>query len=227
MRWSMRWSMRRLMVSPGRRSRLRRAMENLLRYLGHWIVRLVCLGLGLGLCSSTVLARPFDTILDGRDERIMLGGNDPVAYQRLQRAVPGRPELRVEYEGVVYRFSSPTFREEFIRDPARWTPAFGGHCAQSMAHALPVAARAEVFEIIDGRLHLFSSERARGWFLMDRERNLELAQRWWRDEVAGSSLLLQRAWRMVVPVPNRRAPEDLERDYRERLHGGRSSGAQP
>jgi hypothetical protein len=90
-----------------------------------------------------------------------------------------------------------------------------------MAHALPIPARADVFEVIDGRLHLFGSERSRALFLMERESNLQLANRWWRDEVAGSIVVLQRAFRTIVPVPNRRDPEALERDYRDRLHTGR------
>jgi hypothetical protein len=39
--------------------------------------------------------------------------------------------------------------------------------------------------------------------------------------VGGSIVVLQRAFRTIVPVPNRRDPEDLERDYRDRLHTGR------
>jgi YHS domain-containing protein len=151
----------------------------------------------------------------------MLGGHDPISYYRQARPTLGRPEIRVELDGVVYRFASEAARTEFQRDPARWLPAFGGHCAYGMVHALPIHARADIFEILDGRLYLFASERSRAWFLMERELNLQLASRWWRDEVAGSIVVLQRAFRTVVPVPNRRDPEDLERDYRDRLHTGR------
>ena len=187
-----------------------------------WLVVVTGLGLGsfIGLAEGA-LARPFDTIDDRRDARLMLGGHDPVSYYRQARPTLGRPEIRVELDGVVYRFASEAARAEFQRDPARWVPAFGGHCAYSMVHALPIHARAEIFEILDGRLYLFGSERSRAWFLMERELNLQLASRWWRDEVGGSIVVLQRAFRTIVPVPNRRDPEDLERDYRDRLHTGR------
>ena len=187
-----------------------------------WLVVVTGLGLGsfIGLAGGA-LARPFDTIDDRRDARLMLGGHDPISYYRQARPTLGRPEIRVELDGVVYRFASEAARAEFQRDPARWVPAFGGHCAYSMVHALPIHARAEIFEILDGRLYLFGSERSRAWFLMERELNLQLASRWWRDEVGGSIVVLQRAFRTIVPVPNRRDPEDLERDYRDRLHTGR------
>jgi len=187
-----------------------------------WLVVVTGLGLGsfIGLAGGA-FARPFDTIDDRRDARLMLGGHDPVSYYRQARPTLGRPEIRVELDGVVYRFASEASRGEFQRDPARWVPAFGGYCAYGMVHALPIHARAEIFEILDGRLYLFGSERSRAWFLMERELNLQLASRWWRDEVGGSIVVLQRAFRTIVPVPNRRDPEDLERDYRDRLHTGR------
>lgn len=184
------------------------------------VVTVLCVGSFFGLAGGA-LARPFDTIDDRRDARLMLGGYDPISYYRQARPTLGRPEIRVELDGVVYRFASESARTEFQRDPARWLPAFGGHCAYGMVHALPIHARADIFEILDGRLYLFASERSRAWFLMERELNLQLASRWWRDEVAGSIVVLQRAFRTVVPVPNRRDPEDLERDYRDRLHTGR------
>lgn len=181
----------------------------------------VLVWLGAVVAVSASWARPFDTVSDRRDTRLMLGGHDPLSYHRQVRPTPGRLDLRVEFDGVTYRFASENARTEFQRDPTRWVPAFGGHCAYGMAHALPVPARADVFEIMDGRLYLFASERARALFLMERERNLQLANRWWHDEVAGSIVVLQRAFRTIVPVPNRRDPEDLERDYRDRLHTGR------
>jgi len=184
------------------------------------VVTVLCVGSFFGLAGGA-LARPFDTIDDRRDARLMLGGHDPISYYRQARPTLGRPEIRVELDGVVYRFASESARTEFQRDPARWLPAFGGHCAYGMVHALPIHARADIFEILDSRLYLFASERSRAWFLMERELNLQLASRWWRDEVAGSIVVLQRAFRTVVPVPNRRDPEDLERDYRDRLHTGR------
>ena len=182
---------------------------------------LVLVWLGAVVAVSGVWARPFDTVSDRGDARLMLGGQDPLSYHRQVRPTPGRIDLRVELDGVTYRFATESTRAEFQREPVRWIPAFGGHCAYGMAHALPIPARADVFEVIDGRLYLFGSERSRALFLMERESNLQLANRWWRDEVAGSIVVLQRAFRTIVPVPNRRDPEALERDYRDRLHTGR------
>lgn len=203
---------------PGRVSRALVARIALMVWLG--VVTALGVGGLMGLAGGA-LARPFDTVNDRRDARLMLGGHDPISYYRQARPTPGRPDIRVEIDGVIYRFASESARAEFQRDPARWVPAFGGHCAYGMVHALPIPARADVFEILDGRLYLFSSERSRAWFLMEREVNLQLASRWWRDEVGGSIVVLQRAFRTIVPVPNRRDPEDLERDYRDRLHTGR------
>ena len=133
----------------------------------------------LGLCFFSALFLSSCAWLnfgpDGGERNLMLRGNDPVGYFTAGIAMPGRPELRAEHDGVFYRFANETNRRLFITSPDRYVPQFGGLCANGMVYALPVDGQADAFKIVDGKLYLFGSRRAKQYFEMDQERNLRLA----------------------------------------------------
>src|SRR6185436_4803335 len=163
-----------------------------------------------------------NVVSDRGDDKLMLNGNDAVAYFTAGKPVPGRPELKTEHRGLAYRFASEESRRQFITHPARYEPQFGGFCAQSMAYAVPVAADASTFKIIDGRLYLFASPRARLYFEMDQERNLGLARKYWESEVQDSNWRFQSMKRMVLRVPNYKTDNELAEEYQRRF--GRKPG---
>ena len=70
-----------------------------------------------------------NTIADGDDRALMLRGNDPVAYFTEKRAVKGDPAIKAERDGATYRFASSANRDAFLKDPARYEPAYAGFCA--------------------------------------------------------------------------------------------------
>jgi YHS domain-containing protein len=154
---------------------------------------------------------------DGDDGNLMLGGNDAVAYFAAGKPVPGRREIKTDHRGLTYRFASEESRRQFITNPERYAPQFGGFCAQSMAYAIPVQTNGTIFKIIDGKLYLFASPRARLYFEMDQERNLQLAWHYWETEVQDSNWLLQSFGRMFIRVPEYKSDRDLAREYERRF----------
>jgi YHS domain-containing protein len=164
-----------------------------------------------------------NVVSDGADDKLMLHGNDAVAYFTAGRPVAGRPDIKTDHHGLTYRFASEESKRQFITHPARYEPQFGGFCAQSMAYAVPVAADASTFKIIDGRLYLFASPRARLYFEMDQERNLGLARKYWESEVQDSNWRFQSMKRMVLRVPNYKTDNELAEEYQRRF--GRKPGA--
>ena len=158
-----------------------------------------------------------DVVSEGGDGNLMLHGNDPVAYFVSGKALPGRSDIKTEHRGLTYRFVSDEDRRQFITSPERYVPQFGGFCAQSMAYAVPVPADAGMFKIIDGKLYLFASARARLYFEIDQERNLKLAWHYWDTEVADSSWRLQ-AWRRALfRVPEFKNDAQLAEEYQRRF----------
>ncbi len=65
--------------------------------------------------------------------------------------------------------------------------------------------------MIDGKLYIFGGQGSKDAFELDEKTNLALAERYWKDEVAGNNSFLQRAKRLVFRVPHYRSGEDLAR----------------
>jgi len=167
--------------------------------------------------TLTACGGSMNVVSEGGDSNLMLRGNDPVAYFAAGQPLPGRSDIKTEHRGLTYRFASDENRRQFITNPERYLPQFGGFCAQAMAYAVPAPADAGTFKIIDGKLYLFESPRARLYFEMDQERNLKLAWHYWDSEVAGSSWRFQSWKRLVFRVPNYKSNAELAKEYERRF----------
>jgi len=163
-----------------------------------------------------------NVVSEGGDSDLMLRGNDAVAYFTAGKAVAGRSEIKTRHRGLTYRFATEENRRQFITSPERYAPQFGGFCAQAMAYAIPAETDANTFKIIDGKLYLFASPRARLYFEMDQERNLKLASHYWEAEARDSNWHLQSFKRLLVRVPHYKSNADLAEEYEKRF--GRKPG---
>lgn len=184
----------------------------------HGGLRLAELG-AAALCAALLAGcGTLDVVSEGGDSNLMLHGNDPVAYFAAGKAVPGRPELKALHRGATYRFTSEEHRRQFITNPERYAPQFGGFSALAMAYAVPAATDASTFKIVDGKLYLFENPRTRLYFEMDQERNLREARRYWETEVRdASSWQLQALWRQLWRVPGYKSEADLAAEYERRF----------
>jgi len=172
----------------------------------------------LVLSCSLAACGTLDVVSEGGDSNLMLRGNDPVAYFSAGEAVAGRPDLKALHLGAMYRFTSEDHRRQFITNPERYAPQFGGFSALEMAYAVPAATDASTFKIIDGKLYLFENPRSRLYFEMDQERNLREAHRYWESEVRdASSWQLQALWRQMWRVPGYKSDADLAAEYERRF----------
>jgi YHS domain-containing protein len=159
-----------------------------------------------------------NVVAEGRDSDLMLRGYDPVAYFSAGQAVAGSSEIKTAHHGLTYRFTSVESRRQFITSPERYVPQFGGFSAQSMIYAVPVPADGTTFKIIEGKLYLFDSPRARLYFEMDQERNLKLASHYWEAEVKDSaSWHLQAMKRLLLRVPHYKSNAELAEEYEKRF----------
>lgn len=90
------------------------------------------------------------------EEGIAIQGYDPVAYFTQNKAVKGKKELALQYEGITYYFSTQENKETFRRTPATYEPAYGGWCAYAMgAKGEKVTVDPGTFKIIQHKLYLF------------------------------------------------------------------------
>ncbi|MFM6926074.1 MAG: YHS domain-containing (seleno)protein [Ferruginibacter sp.] len=90
------------------------------------------------------------------DEGVAIKGYDPVAYFTQNKAVKGKKELSVIYQGVLYNFSSVENKEAFKAAPFKYEPEYGGWCAYAMGNTgEKVSVDPETFKIVNGKLYLF------------------------------------------------------------------------
>lgn len=90
------------------------------------------------------------------DGGVAIGGYDPVAYFKSNKAVKGSKTMSVFHEGVIYYFSSVENKEAFKKNAAAYEPQYGGWCAYAMGkEGDKVSIDPETFKIINGKLYLF------------------------------------------------------------------------
>jgi YHS domain-containing protein len=168
--------------------------------------------LALTGCGSTR-----NVISDGAESNLMLRGNDPVAYFTDGKPVRGDPGIKAEHDGATYRFATRANRDAFLERPARFVPAYAGFCASGAPYALKANIDAEIFKIVDDRLFLFGSERARRHWEIDQKRSIELGDWYWEHEMRDMPFRLQNLKRYVFRVPHYKSDAELEAEYQARL----------
>lgn len=111
------------------------------------IRRLALLLAGLGAGSRRAVAE--------EAAPLAIQGYDPVAYFRLGKAQPGRPDIEYEWDERRYRFLTRAHRDLFQANPVRYAPQFPNVCAMSLANGEVVDANPEYWLIADGKLYMF------------------------------------------------------------------------
>ncbi|MEM8737174.1 MAG: YHS domain-containing (seleno)protein [Planctomycetota bacterium] len=84
-----------------------------------------------------------------------LSGYSPVSYFSEDGPHVGSPEFAAEHAGVTYFFADSAEKKEFLADPEKFTPAYGGWCAYGMAVDNYFPVNPTLYKIVDGRLMLF------------------------------------------------------------------------
>lgn len=92
-----------------------------------------------------------------------LNGYCPASYLLIGKAVQGDPSYQSTYAGELYHFANAEAKKTFDADPEKYLPQFGGLCLTALGgpYGNRFPSDPEIFEIVDGKVYLFSSERAR------------------------------------------------------------------
>jgi len=139
--------------------------------------KLFCLLLSLGLVLPSFAQTKTLSNLDKNG--LALQGYDPVAFFTDGKPVKGKPEFVRLYRGATYRFASKEHRDLFVKDSAKYEPAFGGYCAYGLSKGKLVEIDVDAFQIVEGRLLLQYSKGVRDDFNKDTKGNLAKAEANW------------------------------------------------
>ena len=90
------------------------------------------------------------------EDEYFIKGYDPVSYIKSSKAVKGKKEFRLNYEGVEILFSSLDNKKVFEAQPSKYLPEYNGYCAYAMADSGDlVEVDPKSFKVINGKTYLF------------------------------------------------------------------------
>ncbi len=191
------------------------------RHLCAWL-SIACLVLPLlGGCTALVAQNPssaltpVNAVADGADDRVMLKGYDVVAYFTQSQHVVGSAQINSLYQGVTFRFSSAEHKRLFDANPTKYLPQYGGYCANGLVYGIPWGGDGDTWLMVDGKLYINGGADSKAAFMLDVPGNIQLADKYWAEEVKGANSFLQRAKRMVFRVPHYKSGDELERMVKE------------
>ena len=160
--------------------------------------------------SSTL--KPVNAVADADDARVILKGADVVAYFTDGKYMQGTPQIKSEYEGVTFRFASAAHKALFDKEPKKYLPEFGGYCANGLVYGIPWGGDADTWKMINGKLYIFGGQASKDGFEVDEAKHLQLAQKYWQEEVAGNNSIWQRSKRLMFKVPHYKSGEDIAKE---------------
>ncbi|MGE3166558.1 MAG: YHS domain-containing (seleno)protein [Planctomycetota bacterium] len=105
--------------------------------------------------EATGFSRAYHHASNVPSHGVALEGYCPVAYFAVGKPVRGKSEHAATHEGITYHFVSAEAKTEFMKQPTKYAPAYGGWCAFGMAVEDKFPVDPTQFKIVNGRLMLF------------------------------------------------------------------------
>jgi YHS domain-containing protein len=152
---------------------------------------------------------PVNAVSEGEDKHLILFGHDVVAYFTEGKHRVGSAQFKSRVGEVTFRFASAEHKALFDKEPAKYTPQFGGYCANGTVYGIPWGGDADTWSILDGKLYIFGGKASKDAFMLNPTKNLELANQYWKSEIAGSNAFVQRNKRILSKVPHYKSGEQL------------------
>ena len=120
---------------------------------------------GILVTGQTALAGNFAVDVDGKG--IALKGHDPIAYFADGKKAMGSADYSAGFDGATYHFVSAVNRDQFLDDPEKYTPAFGGFCAFGVTRSVKITGDPNAWKIVNDKLYINSSPRVLGMWSED------------------------------------------------------------
>ncbi len=90
---------------------------------------------------------------------VAIGGCDPATYFNDGKPVKGSPGLKIDQQGVAYRFSTPESRDRFQKDPTASAPQRGSYSVFGMARRKRYDFDPKPWDIIDCKFYLSQNKK--------------------------------------------------------------------
>lgn len=118
-------------------------------------------------------------IMNIDDDRVAVNGYDLVSVTRGKQAIMGRPQYRVDHQGIGYHFISERNALAFRANPKSFLPEFGGFCAYGVHMGQRHRVDPSAFKIVDGKLYMFLDRATRQLWIENQSDNIARAEQQW------------------------------------------------
>ena len=88
-------------------------------------------------------------------------------------------DFTTEWHGATWRFASAAHRDQFVADPEKFAPQFGGYCAWAVSQNKTAGIDPEAWKIVDGKLYLNYSKDIQAKWEQDVPGNIGKAEANW------------------------------------------------
>jgi len=112
---------------------------------------------------------------------LAIHGFDPVAYFVESKAIEGKPEFIVEYQGNKWAFFNQQNKQAFIKKPNDYIPQYGGHCAFAASKNALANTDPYAWTVHNKKLYLNYSKGVRDTWKSDRDANILQADSYWPE----------------------------------------------
>ena len=112
---------------------------------------------------------------------VVINGYDPVAYFTEGRPVRGTRHHALLWKGGTWYFASAENQRLFEMNPFAYAPEYGGYCAYSVSRGHIAAPVPDAWQIVDGKLYLYSSRQVRARWLSDVTSHIDSANANWPE----------------------------------------------
>lgn len=121
-------------------------------------LRTLALSLAAG---ATIAALPrrasaarLPTVFTSKPKGVAVGGYDTVAYFTDKKPVKGIAAIALEHQGVTWWFATEANKAQFVAEPARYAPQYGGYCAWAVASGYTADGDPEAWSVANDKLYL-------------------------------------------------------------------------
>lgn len=112
-------------------------------------------------------------------------GYDTVAYFTQGKATKGDGDFTYEWNGGKWYFSTEQNLQEFIQNPEKYAPQYGGYCAWAVSNGYTAKIDPYAWHIHDGKLYLNYSKSVQSTWQNDIPGNIAKADSNWPHLLSG------------------------------------------
>lgn len=109
-----------------------------------------------------------------------LHGVDPVAFIDIGNRIDGSAKYTAIHDGVAYYFSSKETMNTFKKNPAKYTPAYGGFCTFGVSVAKKFDGNPKFADVRNGKLYVFLNEEIFRMYQKDKAGTIAKAEKNWQ-----------------------------------------------